>query len=310
MQIMGLDLALGAPVAPPAAYHPERGPVGAAVSVILLGVLTMGASAQPPITVSQPEFDGVALLPSSHPDFQAALRAQRARQYDVLLPYSVAVRNDTDQEIIAYSVIWRCADASGQARNAERSVNSFATLGQGTGLMPHATHVVSLSPAVEAGSAAWDPAAEAGINRLVASLSGRAAIRISLDAVVFADGGFVGPDTARWVPRWKAWLEAEKEVFNAVVQAGGADAPALLRRLAEPGQAVAMTYSRERVDRPEQLGVIADRWARGYADCLALAKGYFALSILNELNQGALPTLENLRHILGSKRYPAIHSRR
>jgi len=267
----------------------------------------MVASAQPRITLSPPGFEGVALLSSSHPDFRAALKPARARQYDVVLPYSVAVRNDTEQEIIAYSVVWSCADANGRVGHAERSVNSFATLGEGTGLMPHATQIVSLLPAAEAGTSEWNAAGEAATQHLVASLSSRAAIRISLDAVLFADGGFVGSDTADWAPRWKAWLNAEKEVFSAVVQAPRADAPALLRRLAEPGLAAALMYSHESVDRPEQLGAIADRSARNYTDCLALAKGYFALSILDELNQGTLPTLENVRHILGTKRYPDVH---
>ena len=43
-----------------------------------------------------------------------------------------------------------------------------------------------------------------------------ATIEIALDAVLFADGSAIGPDTEDQIPKWKAWNEAEKEVYTKV----------------------------------------------------------------------------------------------
>ena len=47
-----------------------------------------------------------------------------------------------------------------------------------------------------------------------------------------------------------------------------------------------------------------------YDECLALAKGYFAFSILTEINEkGEEFVMTNIRHVLQSKQYPNVHKR-
>jgi hypothetical protein len=133
-------------------------------------------------------------------------------------------------------------------------------------------------------------------------------VNIALDAVLFADGTAVGPDTQHCIPRWKAWLEAEKQVFTAAVQSSSMERRALLRQLAEPGSAEFRRNSQRDVNHFSDLGVVADH-ANTYAECLDLARAYVALAILAELDENSASTIDNLRAILASRQFPTVHKK-
>ena len=262
-------------------------------------------SAAPHITISSLGRDGVVLLPSSHPEFESAFKAGRAKEYDPILPYTVVIKNNTDEEIIAYSVLWNCTDADGHFTRSRRTVVNFSNLAPGANLIPHATEIVSMLSGLEAGGQRADFATVSRIDKDAARFSQQRDVNIALDAVLFADGSAIGPDAAHSIPRWKAWLDAEKEVLMAATRMSPSELQPGLRRLAEPGVEI-VRRSNGDLRNFADLSIMADH-SDNYAECLILARGFFALAILDELEHGHMPTMENIRGILRSKRYPIVH---
>ena len=259
----------------------------------------MGAF-EPRITVSSLESEGVVLLSYGHPNFGRVFPEQKAPEYDALLPYTVIIWNDTDREITAYSVVWYSTAPDGLVTKKLRT-----TL-PGVNLRPDSTQVVSLMLTLETGGLNVDPSTENAIRSLVAFFSKQAAVRISLEAALFDDGTAIGPDSEDWLTRWKAELDAEKHVFTVATSTPASEVRAVLGQLAEP----AITLARRQSDFQGrgQLPTLAER-STDYAECLELMKGYFALSVLDELEENRRPVLENIRMILKSKRYPNVHGK-
>lgn len=54
------------------------------------------------------------------------------------------------------------------------------------------------------------------VDYYAAYFSSKETIHISLDTVLFADGSVAGPNTSHWVERWRASLEAERHVCQAI----------------------------------------------------------------------------------------------
>ena len=267
-----------------------------------------GVMEQPRVAVRSLEADGVLLLSSSDAGFLEAFRSPPRKEYAPILPYSVVIQNRSGQEIIAYSVIWDRLDPEGRVHRGRRSADAFATLAPGVGLAPNSSHVVSLLMSLESGGQTWNAGTEAQSKHLLSLWAGPSTIEISLDAVLFADGSAAGPDAAGQIPRWTARLDAEREVFTKVGARSEAEAKPLLLQLAEPGLAVARRVRGSDVEDTSVLGVMVGR-TNGYDDCLALARADIALSILKELESKRLPTLDNVRRIAGSRRYPNVHRR-
>ena len=264
-----------------------------AAAVIVCGP-PMSASA-PRVTVSSLDAYKVVLLPWSHPDFARALKPGMAREFEALLPYTAVIKNDSDREVIAYSVLWNCVGVDGRVTTGARAVDTFSILQRGANFLPHSTEVVSLQLCLEAGASQVDMATKVSMGRLVDVFSQQISIDISLDAVLFDDGSAIGSDRAGWIPRWKAWLDAEREVLTTAVQSSDTERINILRQFATGDQD------------PGKLAALANHSA-DYGECLAHARGYFSRSLLKELESGNGETsIKNVRNIIGSKTYPSVH---
>lgn len=211
---------------------------------------------------------------------------------------------------MAFSVIWYSWYTDGSMRRPARSVNGFSGLGKPV-VAAHSTQVVSLITALEADASRWSPSIGAAVDSLVGSFSRDVVdLNIVLDAAAFRDGGFVGADNEKWSQRWRANIDAEREVFTAVTEASEADRASVLQGLAAPGLTRARVFTGGRPSPHfSEFGVRADR-ADSYEECLDFERAYFALAVLDELGQGRADTMDKIRSALRSKVYPVIRKRK
>ena len=258
------------------------------------------ASSEPRVTVSSLESEGVILIDSGSPEFAAALKPGRLKQYDPILPFTVVINNVSGQEIIAYSVVWTCKKEDGSVSRAVRSVYDFSNLETGAQLVSGLREVVSMVRELEAGGRRWDPYA----GQLVTQYSACAEVNIAVDAAVFSNGNAIGPDIAHWVPRWAAWLDAEREALAQIANSSPSEVRDLIHGLSEAGLAIARRSSKE-TPTFAQLGVLADH-AATYSESLDLAKAYFALASLDLLERSGSSAIDNVRSMIQGKRYPLI----
>ena len=257
------------------------------------------------VTVSSLDSDGVALLPSSHPDFGRAFRPGRAKGFDALLPYTTVIRNGTDREIIAFSVVYYCTKNGGKIVTPSINVFNFGNIDFSIGLPPGSAKIVSLSPELARGGASWSPRTEADVKLLTDGYVSYAAIRISLEAVLFADGTAIGPDGANWIHRWKAWLEAEQDVYSKAAQSAPSELRPLLRRLAEPATDRVRAHGGVGAT-SAWFGTLATH-SENYTECVDLLRGVYATDMLTDLDDGLISPIERVRTILVSKQYPKVH---
>jgi hypothetical protein len=270
------------------------------ILIILISTTSMNA-AGPSVTLSSLEEHGVVLVASSDPDFAAGLNPGRSPDFDLILPYTAVIKNNTDREVIAYVVLWYCTATDGRTVTQTRNVANFANLRPGAHLRPKTSELVSLLPGVESGQQ-WDGSTQ----RLLDFYLSQKKILISLDAVLFDDGAAVGPDHSRWIEKWQAWLDAEQTVFSAAATAS-LGATSIVQGLAQHARDVYRTQFGSEANYPGHFSTLADR-SQSYSECFEWAKGYFALSMAQEIEaRGEAVVMKNINAHLQSKKYPKVH---
>jgi hypothetical protein len=76
------------------------------------------------------------------------------------------IKNESEQEVISYSVVWNCRDVDGGVDRPVRSVFDFSDLQPGSHLLPQSTQIVSILMSLEAGGSSLDPYADQLIARI------------------------------------------------------------------------------------------------------------------------------------------------
>ncbi len=260
----------------------------------------------PTVTIDALDANGVRLLPSAAPEFAQALDPQRDRQIDVLAPYSVLIKNDTDKAIIAYSVRWYVTDLLGKPNAHEVTIFDFSTFESSSNLPPHTSRLVSVLSGFGSRGLRWDAGVDQ-INQLMALFMRQTSIVIRLEAVLFKDGSAIGPDGNDWVPRWKAYIDAERDVYTAARHAPPADIRAFLSKSVTAAFELARPMFQGEYRDDTHLLLAANR-SGTYQQCYGLLRGYFATRLLTSLGEdGEESTMQSLKEIIDSKIYPSVH---
>lgn len=190
--------------------------------ILALAVIPTGCAQT--ITIVQPEAAGVELIGSQSPDFQtflqAAISPDVVKQFSAWLPYTVVLRNNSPQPLVAYHMKWALdPPRKGGWGNGEVS---------GTGpegyLNPGKALVFMLGFNL---TDAPRPDKQAGIQRqgasMLSALQRGNAPTIFLDSAIFASGQFIGPDTdgnfAHDAASFTAWRPIDRQV-QSELQAG------------------------------------------------------------------------------------------
>ncbi|MCC6392302.1 MAG: hypothetical protein IT167_17005 [Bryobacterales bacterium] len=259
---------------------------------------------EPLVIVSGLDANRVSLLRHSDAGFDSAWNGQRAAEFERLLPFTVVIRNESDLDVIAYTLLWDCTSPDGTVVVTPRAVYNFIPVGRT--LPAGRKQPVFIHPAVESG--AWSEEMGGLVDYYAAYFSSKETIHISLDTVLFADGSVAGPNTSHWVERWRASLEAEQHVFRAAVDASDDQLRSVLEAISKPAHEIFRAGNPSQGSLPG-LGLFDVMVARSKdpAEFLPLAKGHCAQMILLEVEDvGASTVRRNLRAVLESKRYPRV----
>jgi hypothetical protein len=203
-------------------------------SVLILGTAVLAqfnvCIAGIPLTVQDLPQYGVSLIPSANPAFEGYLQNLLGGAADpaveTVKPYSVILKNESGADIVGYSLRWAWTDSTGRTtfhdvfyHNLNTPTNSFYRLPAGSAAFVSRdfafvtyTRPLRLSPSQL---------------QEISRMLDQAAITISLDAVVFADGRFVGPDQARGYLQALAATQGEKALMGELLSmhaAGQTDA--------------------------------------------------------------------------------------
>ncbi len=267
--------------------------------------LHIDAMAQPIITLESLGSDGVYLLPPTTSAAVRTLDPQRDDRLDVLLPYSPLIKNETTKQIIAYSVRWFCTNSNGKVLTPEVAIYDFSAFPSTTNLPAGAQRLVSHIPGLGSRGPVYAQVGDQ-VSDLLALFGTQETIVISLDAVVFDDGTTIGPDSKQWIARWKAHIDAERDVYTAVAHSNPAAVHGVLESFSMPAIERGKPFFKD-----AHLGIphlqTAAQHATSYQEAYEYMRGVFAL-VLNEMiaQQGEAATIATVGGIINSKRYPAI----
>ncbi|HVX66478.1 MAG TPA: hypothetical protein VHA11_07745 [Bryobacteraceae bacterium] len=260
---------------------------------------------QPAIMLTSLDAARVYLLPSTAPAFTEALDAERDSALDVILPFAVLISNDSAQEIIAYSIRWICTDTNGNIVVPEVTHFEFSSFHSAANLLPHGSRIVSNISGLGSRGLRWETVREDAV-QLVDLFRRQHSIVISLEAVVFEDGGATGPDRNHWIPQWKAYIDGDRDVYGAVSR----NAPGLrglLSGFAELGFERARPMFKDEHRDVDHLQLAANR-AATYEECYVLIRVLFAAGLLERMDrQGEDKVIDAARDFTRSRKFPNIH---
>jgi hypothetical protein len=252
--------------------------------------------------------EGVLLLPPTSAEFAAALDPDRDLRLDSLLPYAVLLKNNSDQEIIAYSVRWICTDSRGLVTTREVTTFDFATFHSPSNLPARTGRIISNIHFLGDRRLTWDRVAEEAEDSVL-SFRRQVSITPSLEAVLFADGTAVGRDRNNWIPRWRAYIDAERDIFGELVS-GRKDSTERLSAAVQEASTYLQQRSKSTVaGQTRDFGLLqleAHR-AQTYEECYLLLRGFFAGSLLRDMEQeGEANAYKAVTRYLNAKVYPKV----
>ena len=161
------------------------------------------------VTVVPSPAEGIELLGSQSPDFRADVEAivgtAAMPLIEPWLPFTVVVKNNSAQTLLAYNIRWTAGFTT--------SLGSLATTEAG-GLKPGSMVVALASSALLTGPPGPHQQASLAESqaRSLAALQAAPAATISLDSAVWVSGQFVGPDAGRNFERDAAEFTAWRAV--------------------------------------------------------------------------------------------------
>lgn len=152
-----------------------------------------------------------------------------------LLPYSVILKNETNQAIAAYTLRLTFVDADGRSGGRKRQFFNFETTSNGMEIPPGAARLVNAVTSVATTKPPESPSSlrrrfstnsisgsVAGFDEATALselLSSKAAITIAVDLIVFDTGRVIGPDDGNTLTYLRGWVAAEREIASLVSDA-------------------------------------------------------------------------------------------
>jgi hypothetical protein len=263
----------------------------------------------PTITVESIDSANIHIHSFTSPQFQQALNPGRDTTLDGLLEYSVLLTNDSEEQIVAYSVRWLFTAADGTTTKSEVTIFDFSHFPSPSSseLPPHKSiFVTNVGPT----ESVRDPRVlELNNPRMITFLRTQKSIQIALAAVLFDDGSSEGKDPDAWISRWRAHLEAERDLFREAVTLPQDQLQSTLARYisqaSEVGRHVraALGIADSGDLNPGQL-FEAYRHAMSYEDQYAIYKGVRAIIVQDRLGRAGLVQTRKEMQVKLAERIP------
>lgn len=208
-----------------------------------------------PITAKGLDSDGIYLITPSSPEWEMTTSKTTLEITDASGPFGLFVKNTTDRDVVGCSLEWVLTNSDGTVRSLHQTYSNPGVLvgmkpadpnmiGHTSLINANSTKFLSLDPYVKAMFEARESQPEPlsqrdrdSLKRVEAAynkqLRTAVSITIILDGVVFSDGEFVGPDTAKFLPRLEAFVNAKRDIATFVrsAVAEGKSSPEILDNL-------------------------------------------------------------------------------
>ena len=162
---------------------------------------------------------GIQVIPYDSPGFRdelakAVTASATGPEDEDFYPFCYILRNGTNKHVALYSTGITIMGALDKPVAGTYTWRNLQTFRGGDAIAPGASRLVS--PVYRLGSAKNDI-----LKKLQAQEQRSEGVTISVEAILFDDGTFVGPDTRGMVESARGYLDAERELLTKIIQCGG-----------------------------------------------------------------------------------------
>jgi hypothetical protein len=222
-------------------------------------------------------------------------------------------KNGSDKDVIAYSVGWTYTNDRGKLITSRVVNYDFSRFPSRTNLPPAAMRVI-FPPNMPHSAVLQTRRGNQDALDALRLFNRQQSIVITIEAIAFSNGTAVGPDPDHWINRWKAEIEAERDVYQTAAhsQPGSISGQldSLIKLATEKAQTEKFGFRKD-----ETLGrghiVAAANHAQTYEDAYVLNRGISAMMIVDLIKeQGEVATIAEVGSYVDSKQYPTIHQER
>ncbi len=184
-------------------------------------------NANPQYVFHRASLPGVTIIEPHSPEFHSEVVSvvDPAVSSDVqpVLPFSYVLKNISDKFIIVYSTRWTLTDSAGAVTTRDCNWWNLSTLRDGNAIAPGESRLVS--PIFRLGVPRAGPTGNGlsrQLERILAAFDSKAKVETTVETVIFEDGCAFGPDATNATGQAQAYLDAQREVANALASQNAA----------------------------------------------------------------------------------------
>jgi hypothetical protein len=182
-----------------------------------------------PITIGGPKIEGLELMAPTLPEFDATVRSLFRGSSDELLrlkPFLTVLANRRDRTLVAYALKWEVSQRGQQrvitSQHKYPDAVAPAAPRRGNEIHPGEQKIVPMSIELDCGRWGGQATDEFYLRQFVDWLDEYSDVNrlaISIDAAIFDDGEFIGPDESELGQDFSAYVDAKQEYYRRIVQA-------------------------------------------------------------------------------------------
>jgi hypothetical protein len=180
------------------------------------------------VTIGAPKIEGLELMSPAAPDFDAAVHSLFRGNADELLklkPFLTILSNRCDRTLVAYAIKWEVAQRIGTYGSMSQHKYPDAVAPEaprrGNEIRPGEQKIVAMGIEIDCGRWGGQATEEFSLRQFVewfTEYKDAKALEISIDAAIFDDGEFSGPNKSELDRDFKWYVDAKQEYYRIILK--------------------------------------------------------------------------------------------
>jgi hypothetical protein len=198
------------------------------------------------VTIGGPKIEGLELMSPTIPEFDAEVRSLFKGNSDQLLklkPFLTILSNRCDRILVAYALKWEVAQPDGTSviTPQHKYPDAVAAVAprRGNEIRPGEQKIVAMSIEIDCGRWGGQATEEFYLRQFIdwfTEYNNANALEISIDAAIFDDGEFIGPNQSELDQHFGSYVDAKQDYYRMIME--GLDAGMSLDAALAPIEAV------------------------------------------------------------------------
>jgi hypothetical protein len=180
------------------------------------------------VTIGGPYIEGLDLISPTAPEFDATVRLLFMGDSEELLklkPFLTILSNHSGRTLVAYAVNWEVVQSAGRrittSQHKYPDAAAPAAPRRGNEIHPGEQKIVAMGIEIDCGRWGGQATEEFYLRQFIdwfTEYNDADRLEISLDAALFDDGEFIGPNRSELDRHFRAYLDAKQDYYRTIVQ--------------------------------------------------------------------------------------------